>query len=50
MSISSGAVVDSRVVELQLDNSNFEKNATTTISTVQKLQQALGFTISKNNS
>ena len=49
MSRSSSAVIDSKVVELSLDNQNFEKNATTTISTVQKLQQALDFSVTGKN-
>lgn len=46
---TSGAIVDSKVVELQLDNSNFEQNASSTISTVQKLQEALDFSVSGKN-
>ena len=42
-------VVDSKVVELSLDNNNFEKNAATTISTVQNLQKALDFSVSGKN-
>ncbi len=49
MSRSSSAVVDTKVAELQLDNSNFEKNAATTISTVQELQKALNFSVSGKN-
>ena len=36
-------VVDSRVVELTLNNSTFERNATTSISTIDKLKKALDF-------
>ena len=46
MSRSSSAVVDSKVVEMSFENSNFEKNATTSISTLQKLKEALNFTTS----
>lgn len=34
-------VVDSRVVEMRLDNSNFEQNARTSMSTLEKLKQSL---------
>lgn len=40
---SNESVVDSRVVELTLDNSTFEKNATESISTISKLKKALDF-------
>ena len=48
MSRSTSAVVDSKVVEMSLENSNFEKNATTSLSTIQKLKEALNFTTSKD--
>lgn len=48
MSRSSSAVVDSKVVEMSLENSNFEKNATTSLSTIQKLKEALSFKTSKD--
>lgn len=48
MSRSSSAVVDSKVVELSFENSNFEKNATTSLSTIQKLKQALNFSTSND--
>lgn len=48
MSRSSSAVVDSKVVEMTLENSNFEQNATKSISTLQKLKEALNFTTSKD--
>ena len=41
---SSGTVVDSKVVEMSFDNSNFESNAKESISTIEKLKQALNFT------
>ena len=37
------SVVDNRVVKMALDNSDFEKNAETTISTIDKLKAALKF-------
>lgn len=43
MSRSSSAVVDSKVVEMSLDNQNFEKNAQISMSTLKKLQEALNF-------
>ena len=48
MSRSSSAVVDSKVVEMSLENSNFEKNAAASLSTIQKLKEALNFTTSKD--
>jgi len=48
MSRSSSAVVDSKVVEMSLENSNFERNAATSLSTIQKLKEALNFTTSKD--
>lgn len=48
MSRSSSAVVDSKVVEMSLENTNFEKNAATSLSTIQKLKEALNFTTSKD--
>ena len=35
--------VDSRVVEMQFDNSQFERNVSTTMSTLDKLKQSLNF-------
>lgn len=35
--------VDKRIVEMDLNNEQFEKNAKTSISTIQKLKQALSF-------
>ena len=35
--------VDSRVVEMQFDNSQFERNVSTTMSTLDKLKQSLKF-------
>ncbi len=35
--------IDERVVSMQFDNSNFEKNAQTSLSTLDKLKQALNF-------
>ena len=43
MSRSSSAVVDSKVVEMSFENSNFERNAATSLSTLQKLKEALNF-------
>jgi len=43
---STGADVESKVVELSFNNSNFEKNAKTSISTLEKLKNALN--LSKN--
>lgn len=37
-------VVDQRVVEMQFDNSRFEKNVSTTMSTLEKLKQSLNLT------
>ena len=36
-------VVDSKVVEMQFDNSKFEKNVSTSMSTIEKLKQKLNF-------
>lgn len=36
--------IDSRVVEMQFDNRNFEKNVQTSMSTLEKLKQALNLT------
>lgn len=41
---SAGTVVDSKVVEMSFDNSNFESNANKSISTLGKLKEALNFT------
>ena len=49
MSRSSSAVVDSKVVEMSLDNQNFEKNAEVSISTIKKLQEALKFSNSTDS-
>lgn len=35
--------IDQRVVEMQFDNKNFEKNVSTTMSTIDKLKQSLNF-------
>lgn len=40
----TGAVVDSKVVEMSFENSQFESNAEKSISTLDKLKQALKFT------
>ena len=48
MSRSSSAVVDSKVVEMTLENSNFEQNAAKSLSTLQKLKEALNFTNHKD--
>jgi hypothetical protein len=36
--------IDSKVVEMRFDNSHFEKNVSTTMSTLDKLKAKLGFT------
>ena len=36
--------VDSRVLEMRFDNSHFEKNVQTSMSTLEKLKQSLNFT------
>nr|WP_296955342.1 tape measure protein [uncultured Mediterraneibacter sp.] len=36
-------VVDERVVEMRFDNAQFEKNVSTSMSTIQKLKQSLNF-------
>ena len=36
--------IDQRVVEMQFDNRNFERNVSTTMSSVEKLKQSLNFT------
>lgn len=41
--MSAGNVVDSKVVELQFDNQNFESNATKSLSTLERLKTALNF-------
>lgn len=43
MSRNTETVVDSRVVELTLNNASFERNATQSISTITKLKDALDF-------
>ena len=35
--------VDQRVVQMEFDNKNFEKNVSTTLSSLDKLKQKLGF-------
>jgi len=47
--MSNGNVVDSKIVELELNNSNFESNATTSLSTLEKLKKAFNFTSSSKN-
>ena len=41
--MSSSNTVDNKTVELQLKNENFEKNAKTSLSTLQRLEKALNF-------
>ena len=41
--MSAGNVVDSKVVELQFNNQNFESNAKTSLSTLERLKAALNF-------
>lgn len=41
---TDGTVVDSKVVEMSFDNSNFESNTKESISTLGKLKEALNFT------
>jgi len=43
MNSSSGTVVDSKVVDLQFQNENFESNAKTSLSTIERLKKALNF-------
>ena len=38
-----GSVVDSKVVEFSLENGKFEENAAKSLSTIEKLKQALKF-------
>ncbi len=40
---SGGNTVDSKIVELSLNNSNFESNATKSLSTLEKLKTAFSF-------
>lgn len=47
--MSNGNVVDSKIVELELNNSKFESNATTSLSTLEKLKKAFNFTSSSKN-
>ena len=47
--MSSGNVVDSKVVELGFNNQQFESNAKTSISTLDKLKKALNFSGSSKN-
>lgn len=42
------ATVDERVVELKFNNQDFEQNAKASISTIDRLKQALNFTASAN--
>lgn len=44
MNSGSGSVVDSKVVEMSFDNSQFEPNAEKSLSTIEKLKKALNFT------
>ena len=37
-------VIDQKVVQMQFDNSQFEKNVKTSMSTIEKLKQSLNFT------
>lgn len=39
----SSSTIDNRIVKISLDNKNFEANADVTLSTLNKLQSALGF-------
>ena len=39
----STTVIDNKIVEIELQNKNFESNAKTTINTLEKLQEALDF-------
>jgi aspartate ammonia-lyase len=43
MSKQTETVVDSRVVQLTLNNESFEQNAAKSISTITKLKEALNF-------
>lgn len=43
-----GATIDERVVEMRFDNKQFEANAGQSLSTLQKLKEALNFSSSKN--
>ena len=47
--MSTGNVVDSKVVEMSFDNKDFESNAKTSLSTLEKLKQALNFSSSSKN-
>ena len=47
--MSNGNVVDSKIVELELNNQKFESNANTSISTLGKLKNALNFSGSTKN-
>lgn len=47
--MSNGNVVDSKIVELALNNQQFESNARTSISTLDKLKNALKFSGSSKN-
>lgn len=42
-------VIENSVVEMSFDNSNFEKNAKTSLSTIEKLKNALDFSGSSNS-
>ena len=43
------ATIDERVVEMKFDNTNFEANVKTTMSTLDKLKQALKFDSAKES-
>ena len=45
MNASGGNVVDSKIVELQFQNQNFESNAKTSLSTIERLKKALNFSV-----
>lgn len=42
-------VIDHRIVEMDFDNSNFERNAKTSLSTIDKLKNALNFKGASNS-
>ena len=46
MSRTNSTVVDSKVVEMSLDNRNFEQNATISMQTLKELKKALDFSTS----
>ena len=43
MNRSTGNVVDSKIVELEFQNQQFEANAKTSLNTIERLKQALNF-------